>query len=463
MDPILPDALPAGVVHLDRRGRIRDVNRWFTEWLEIPGDHILGTPFDRLLQTIDDDLVPADFHLGTLMMRRPDPSDRAALVTRTESSDGAILIVVDATERYRALRALRKSYRLAARTETRLQLVIDASLAFSEATSDEQLASILAETTAQAFSAEDSAVLLVTDRGSLRLAAGRNPLEAAPDMARAASFILGMRDVLTVSGYGEADALSPTLGSSMREEGVESILVAPLEYEQRSYGVVACFFRHPRQFDVEAVPLAEALAGQATQALVAIYRKGRLEHAATHDDVTGLPNRRLLEEQLKLRTPGDDRRRAVIFLDLDGFKAINDEHGHPMGDEVLREVGRRLLATVREGDIVARYGGDEFVVASRVADPSSATDLAERLRATVGAPMEFLGPDISLGVSVGVVIESADEGSRTADRLIRAADIAMYTAKGEGGNRVVESEPFPRDNGAWRSSFPRSSTASASR
>lgn len=437
MEGIRPDEFPGGLVRLDGDSAIVSANLWMLDWFGLPRERVVGVRLAELLVPVEEDLIPAGSGLGPLMMRVPDDDHRAALVTFSPVADGSMLVVVDATERYRALRELRVSYALADRTRTRLQLVIDAAIAFSEATSEERLGEILSDTTARAYGAEESAVFLLGDDGWLELAAGSNPFAQLIQMSLAASFVRDMRDVVKVSGFDEGEAISPMLGHAMRTTGVEAIIVAPLEHEERSYGVFACFFHHPRVFDQEATPLAEALAGQAAQALVAVRLQNRLEHAAMHDETTGLPNRRLLEEKVQELVVGERHGRAVIFLDLDGFKSVNDALGHPVGDEVLREVGRRLQAAVRDGDIVARYGGDEFVVVCSVTDPADAGEIAERLRAGVEEPFAFLPDSFRLGASVGVALGPlGDEGS-TLDGVIRAADQAMYLAKSTGGNRVV--------------------------
>lgn len=438
MDAFQPDAFPAGIVRLDPDDRIVDVNTWFEEWLGREGEQLAGTALTDVFQPVREDLVVVDDGPGPFMMRHPFRSGHAAMVTRARVADGSVLTVVDATERYRALRELRRSHALADRTQSRLQLVIDASIAFSSATTTDRLAEILADTTARAYAAEESVVLLLDDRGWLRVAAGVNPFAPLINMGAAASFTAGMREVLKVSGVEEGDGIHPELGAAMRATGVEALLVAPLEHEGATYGVFACFFHHAREFDREAGPLADALAGQAAQTLVTLLLQNRLEHAAMHDETTGLPNRRLLEERMREQLIGERHGRAVIFLDLDGFKAVNDALGHPVGDEVLREVGRRLQAVVREGDIVARYGGDEFVVVCGVAGTADAGEIAERLRASIQEPLDFLPADLRLGASVGVALAPVGDDRVTLDGVIRAADHAMYLAKSRGGNRVVD-------------------------
>ena len=438
MEPVDPDAFPAGIVHLDADDRIVDVNAWFAEWVGRPLSDVRGTAIGDLLRPVREDLLPLDGGVGPFMMRHPDRSGLAVMVARSATPSGAVLTVVDATDRYRALRELRRSHALADRTQNRLQLVIDASIAFSSATSEQRLADILASTTARAYDAEESVVMLLDDARWLGLAAGSNPFAELIDMSLVAAFTREMRDVLTVSGLEEAARISPMLADAMDATGVEALIAAPLDHEGESYGVFACFFRHTRTFDREAAPLADALAGQAAQTLVTLRLQNRLEHAAMHDETTGLPNRRLLEERMRDLVVGERHARAVIFLDLDGFKAVNDELGHPVGDEVLREVGRRLQAAVREGDIVARYGGDEFVVVCGVVGTVDAGEIAERLRACVREPFDFLPDGMSLGASVGVALAPVGDEHVTLDGVIRTADHAMYLAKSGGGDRVVD-------------------------
>jgi diguanylate cyclase (GGDEF)-like protein len=123
---------------------------------------------------------------------------------------------------------------------------------------------------------------------------------------------------------------------------------------------------------------------------------------------------------------------------------VNDALGHAAGDEVLRETGRRLQAVVRDGDVVARYGGDEFVVVCGVLAEDEATEIAERLRGAIAAPIDFLPDGFVLGVSIGVAVAPSHDGPTTLDGIIRAADHAMYLAKNDGGNRVVAGRPVAR-------------------
>ncbi len=162
-----------------------------------------------------------------------------------------------------------------------------------------------------------------------------------------------------------------------------------------------------------------------------------LSHQASHDQLTGLANRASFVDlvQRELAEATVETSVAVVFLDLDGFKEINDSRGHGAGDEVLMTVAARLLTLTRDRDHVARLGGDEFALAVVGADPGP---LAERLLQVVSEPIEIGGGPVQIGASVGIAIAA---GSTDVDDLLRDADVAMYDAKARGKNRASYFEP----------------------
>jgi diguanylate cyclase (GGDEF)-like protein/PAS domain S-box-containing protein len=184
-------------------------------------------------------------------------------------------------------------------------------------------------------------------------------------------------------------------------------------------------------------------------------RTEELAHRAHHDYLTGLPNRALFEERLERAVASAQRygrRLAVLFLDLDGFKAVNDTHGHDAGDRVLKQVASRLPAGLRSSDTLARFGGDEFVVlVTEIADPLDAREVALALLDSLTGPYEVLGDRVHLRASVGISV-FPDDGP-DASKLLRHADLAMYGAKEKGGSVVVfHTEPsgpsLPTDEAA---------------
>jgi diguanylate cyclase (GGDEF)-like protein/PAS domain S-box-containing protein len=164
----------------------------------------------------------------------------------------------------------------------------------------------------------------------------------------------------------------------------------------------------------------------------------RLVHQAFHDPLTGLPNRALFLDRLehaRARSLRDGGTQAVLFLDLDRFKVINDSLGHRTGDQVLQTVASRIVGVLRPSDTVARFGGDEFtILLEQVNDTGEAAQTAERILRALQLPMEAADRDVVVTASIGIAI--AEPGNAPGD-LLAAADIAMYQAKSRGKNRYV--------------------------
>jgi len=154
------------------------------------------------------------------------------------------------------------------------------------------------------------------------------------------------------------------------------------------------------------------------------------EYLAYHDALTGMPNRRLLEDRLEQALARADRRPhkvAVLALDLDNFKEVNDTFGHRVGDLVLKSVVTRVKARLRASDTLARTGGDEFTVVAEVADALGAQILVSALELAFARPFEVEGELVTTGASIGVALYPDD--GRSADELHSAADKVMYVAK----------------------------------
>jgi len=174
----------------------------------------------------------------------------------------------------------------------------------------------------------------------------------------------------------------------------------------------------------------------------------RLVSAALHDPLTGLANRQLLADRVKLAIAHARRNRsalAVVYLDLDGFKEVNDTLGHDAGDRLLEMVGQRLVAAVREVDTVARVGGDEFaIVLWQVTGVLDAASVASKLLKTVSKQYGVRGRTVKIAISAGVAIYPAHGDD--AATLLKSADLALHEAKhsGKNGYRVFDGEPLQR-------------------
>jgi diguanylate cyclase (GGDEF)-like protein/PAS domain S-box-containing protein len=170
--------------------------------------------------------------------------------------------------------------------------------------------------------------------------------------------------------------------------------------------------------------------------------QNRLPELATHDTLTGLPNRALLGERVQhlLDTCPRNASVAALFLDLDRFKEINDSFGHEFGDVLLCEVAARLRRMIRPDDVIARLGGDEFVVAAHCpAGRAAAARIADKLLDVLTTPITIAGQDVIIGASIGISVFPFD--ARTKEQLFQAADTAMYRAKAAGRNRARFFEP----------------------
>ena len=164
----------------------------------------------------------------------------------------------------------------------------------------------------------------------------------------------------------------------------------------------------------------------------------RLRHLAMHDPLCGLPNRIFFGERLEAvidEVHSSKSPAAVLYIDLDHFKDVNDTLGHPVGDELIRNVTLRLSSTLRGGDLVARLGGDEFAVISAIGNDTNKTMvLAQRIITAICAPYSIGGQNIVIGASIGIALIDRDCGG--AADIMRYADMALYRAKNEGRNRA---------------------------
>ncbi len=186
------------------------------------------------------------------------------------------------------------------------------------------------------------------------------------------------------------------------------------------------------------------MAGSLTDITDRKLAEERLLHEAAHDSLTGLPNRVLLYDLLANAVARATRQRgyryAVVFIDLDGFKAVNDSHGHLVGDQLLIAVARRIEGSLRPGDTVARLAGDEFTIlldGLRLAD--DALLVSERVQRALQQPFDLAGTTVRVSASIGVAIGPARY--RRGEDVLRDADLAMYRGKAAGGNRLVVLSP----------------------
>ena len=211
-------------------------------------------------------------------------------------------------------------------------------------------------------------------------------------------------------------------------------------------------------FDLEERSLLRAMARSIELCLrmleaISSERQARRDasHQASHDALTGLPNRLVVLEQLsnRIRRQPDDGAgsTAVLFIDVDRFKWVNDAHGHAAGDELLMHISRVLQHSVRRDDLVARLSGDEFIVITRTGSPEAASELARRIIAAIRRPIRVAGTELSHSASVGISFITPND---TASSVIENADMAMYRAKALGRGRHALFDPSMREEARQR-------------
>lgn len=281
-------------------------------------------------------------------------------------------------------------------------------------------------------------------RGSIPLSDGIAYRGFAEDVGRGLrDTLLGAKPVAFESFEDLAVIGDSALHEALRDAGITTgrTLVIPLRGREAESGLL-CVFENGRDFAPSEIERAEMIAAHAHLALLNAERYSHAKERAFVDDVTEVFNARYLlqatEHEIQ-RSERYERNLTVLFLDLDHFKLVNDNHGHLVGSQILRQLSQVLLTCIRQVDTLARYGGDEFTILLPDTGHVSGLAVAERIRATV-AEFRFedgRGAPIHLEISIGVAT-FPDHGNAR-DRLLDAADKAMYLAKSQGRNCVCSA------------------------
>jgi diguanylate cyclase (GGDEF)-like protein/PAS domain S-box-containing protein len=282
--------------------------------------------------------------------------------------------------------------------------------------------------------------------------AGGIPLGPAAGSCGTAAY----RGQAVISPDIEHDPLWKGHGALVLASGLRAAWSVPIFSASRDVlGTFALYYREPRRPTPEDLALLQVASGLAA---VAIEQRGltdRLAHQAHHDALTGLPNRALFEDRLGMaitHAHRQGRQLAVLFLDLDQFKVINDSLGHGLGDRLLQAVAARLQASVREGDTVARQGGDEFILLLPwIGSAVDAAKVARKILEAIRQPVHLDGHDLYVTTSIGVSVYPED-GEDVAT-LIKNSDSALYRAKEQGRDGVQLYTPAMNAQAAERLSL----------
>ncbi|MCU1533826.1 MAG: hypothetical protein JWR53_307 [Glaciihabitans sp.] len=448
---------PCGYLSTDADGRIVRANQTFAAWIGRSRDALLGTSLPELL-AVGSQLFYETRYQPVLQLQgevreaaftflHADGTALSALVNSTKveaANDRAAEIriaVFDSTQRRDYERELLNARRAAELSETRVRVLQEASRAFGASATEEVLALALADTMRRAFSATTSAVLILDAEGSLELVAGTYPLHGIlPTDDRTPELVAVGDAQLVLIAQRSADSFA-ALDEAMLSARVGALCAAPLVVDGLAVGAVITTFARPRDFDPDFIELQETLARQAAQTLSRLRLQRELVRLALYDPLTGLASRVLVERSLEhafASSRRNGRGVALMLVDLDGFKAVNDELGHSTGDAVLKEVATRLSEIVREDDVVGRFGGDEFLVVCQDVDESAAMLVAGRIVEAMHPDFDSLASGIRLTVSVGVGYYLPTNGpAPTSETLFRVADAAMYASKDAGKDRVT--------------------------
>jgi diguanylate cyclase (GGDEF)-like protein len=308
-----------------------------------------------------------------------------------------------------------------------------------------ELSTTIANAMRDIIDCDYAAVLIVTD-GTARVAAHDG---FSPSAGAALLEIEVPVDVVDIDGVSihTLDTAPAHTRSIMLSTGLEIIASIPIVLDDRPAGFLVAAVHSEAQRLTDDAMLCQRLAGLAGQAAVAMKNNllvDEIRYQSLHDALTGLPNRALIldrAQHMLKRSKRDATPVGALFLDLDGFKEINDTLGHPAGDELLAMVGARLATAVRASDTVGRLGGDEFVVLAEGSSLDAGAEVvAERLLDVLREPFSLSGRDrpLTIGASIGIAV-----GERqTADELLKDADIALYCAKaaGKGCYRLFAQE-----------------------
>jgi diguanylate cyclase (GGDEF)-like protein/PAS domain S-box-containing protein len=277
---------------------------------------------------------------------------------------------------------------------------------------------------------------------------------------RGGSFLTVNEALCTILGYDEQELLQRNLYSIVHPDDASSVrqqAAALLEGAEQGFETEIRYLHRDGRvvWGATGVGAVHGDADEVRYFVVQIHDvsarrrvEEELAHQALHDPLTGLPNRVLFTDRLQqalVRQLRNGHHVAVLFIDLDRFKLINDGLGHVAGDAVLCEAARRLDAAARAQDTVSRFGGDEFTVLCEDVTTASATEIAERLLSDLSEPFEYDGQELHLGASVGVRV--SDGPGAEPDKMLRDADLALYAAKQRGRGRVESFDPSARLSG----------------
>lgn len=449
---------PFGYLITDAEDVILRVNETLLTWSGYAEHEVIGRPFRDLLTSGAQILYETRHipvlhlqgfsHEVSLQLVKADASLLPVLINASITTNGdgrpaeVRIGVLDASSRISWERELLTAQRTAESLADRVSVLQNASSAFASSSTETQITDQLASILENALVASATCVALIDSSGELEVIAGTNLLDGLirEDGLRPADTVLAFEKPVFVGTTPEDEASYPSMVAGLRTARLRTVALFPIMSDARPIGIAAAFFGRERTLAANEVDVVLSVARQASQVLTRLRAQTQLAHLALHDQLTGLANRSLIRESISVdlaHAARSSKPFSLLFIDLDGFKKVNDELGHHIGDAILRAVAQRLTASVRESDVVGRYGGDEFVVICRDTDSQDASAISSRIRAAVRAAFDVAeGFDIS--ASIGIATHQPGAASASMDEIINAADAAMYESKRLGRDRTTQ-------------------------
>lgn len=457
------DAVPCGLLLTDVQDVVTKVNATFLEWAGYERGEVLGRPFHDLLDagsqvyygTWFADQVRAHSELRGVSLRlvRADGSTLPILVNAavgigSDGSDEVRLAVFDGTSREEFEREMLSAKRAAEASAASVRILQEAATQFLGARAEEQVADILARVTREGLAASDATVVAYEPDGSYRMLNGEHlrPLlrevrASRPEGPRP----LRPDEMVLIPDLEEAYSRSEELGDLLRAERGAAFSAIAITDGDELLGAFACVYGRPREFGENEIELHRALAKQSGLAFSHVWLQGRMRELASVDQLTQVATRVAIDEiaEAGFEAARDaERPLSLIFLDLDGFKAINDRFGHRAGDRVLEVSARRIRESVRADDRIGRFGGDEFLIVCDGADAAGALAVAERIAAAVRQPIDGLPSGFHVTASIGIATYRPGETRYdSAEAMTGGADFAMYASKRNGRDRIALDVP----------------------
>jgi diguanylate cyclase (GGDEF)-like protein len=443
---------PFGYLVTSSDDEILTVNRTLVELAGREREGLLGQRFRSLL-TPGSQVLYETKHLPVVRLSGGAHETLLQLVTgngstldilvnsvRTEETTGDAyevrIAVVGASLRVSYEHDLLSAQRFAEDLATRVAVLQNASAALAETESETQIGDTLCSLLETSLVATAVCVAVAVSSGDLQVVAGTNPLVGATfsELRQLGDAVLTSAAPIIVTTAEDDPGEFPQVATALQGSRLRTVAMFPIMSDAGPLGVAVAFFGRDRTFTESEMDVVLSITRQASQVLTRVRAQSQLAHAAQYDHLTGLANRALIRARVTtgaLEARADTRPFTLMFIDLDGFKLINDQLGHHVGDAILREVAVRLRSSVRASDLVGRYGGDEFVIVCAGANAQEALAMASRIHEQIQLPFAD-AEGYNMSASVGVATSLPDTAPASPDMLISGADSAMYESKRRG-------------------------------